>query len=64
MQETLDVDALMKLAAQAARRNDPAEAAALLRRVLAIQEQALGPENAELAPSLSNLAMSGHPPIT
>ena len=57
MQETLDVDALMKLAAQAARRNDPAEAAALLRRVLASQEQALGPENAERAPSLSNLAM-------
>jgi hypothetical protein len=57
MQETLDVDALMKLAAQAARRNDPAEAADLLRRVLAIQEQTHGPDDVELAPTYSNLAM-------
>ena len=57
MPETLDVDALMKAAAQAARRNDAAEAAALLRRVVALQEQALGPHDRELAPTLNNLAM-------
>src|SRR5262245_1782470 len=57
MPQTLDVDALMKAAAQAARRNDTAEAAALLRRIVAIQEQSLGPDHVELAPSLNNLAM-------
>jgi hypothetical protein len=57
MQEILDVDALMKAAAQAARRNDTAEAASLLRRIVAIQEQSLGPDNVELAPSLNNLAL-------
>jgi hypothetical protein len=57
MEDTLDVDALMKAAAQAARRNDAAEAAGLLRRVLAFQEQTLGPDDAQLAPNLNNLAL-------
>jgi hypothetical protein len=57
MDQTLDLDALMKAAAQAARRNDAGEAASLLRRALATQEQALGPDDAALAPNLNNLAM-------
>jgi len=57
MEQTLDLDALMKAAAQAARRNDAGEAASLLRRALATQEQALGPDDAALAPNLNNLAM-------
>jgi hypothetical protein len=57
MEETLDVEALMKAAAQAARRNEAPEAAALLRRVLTLQEAALGPDHLELAPNLNNLAL-------
>lgn len=47
----------MQAAAEAAGRDDPAAAAALLRRVVGLQERALGQNSPQLAPSLNNLAM-------
>jgi hypothetical protein len=57
MPDTLDVDALMAAAAEAAGQQDPATAVRFLRRALDLQVTSIGPDHRDLAPTLNNLAL-------